>query len=165
MGEELFRQSALDKLASPERLDVLMEVTAGKGWIALATIGRVLAGCVLWGIFGTIPQRIDGAGILVRGGGLRQLRAGGDGTLTKLTINLNDLVKDNQVVGTISQIGSSEEIKSARQNLEQAQRDYDMSKREDEGTIAGIRATISGLEADKRRTQVLLQKQRETLKG
>jgi HlyD family secretion protein len=140
-------------------------LTTNEGWIALATIGSVLAGFVLWGIFGTIPQRIDGAGILVRGGGLRQLRAGGDGTLTKLTINLNDLVKDNQVVGTISQIGSSEEIKSARQNLEQAQRDYDMSKREDEGTIAGIRATIAGLEADKRRTQVLLQKQRETLKG
>ncbi len=31
MGEDLFRKSALDKLASPERLDELMEVTPGKG--------------------------------------------------------------------------------------------------------------------------------------
>ena len=163
MGEELFRQSALDKLASPERLDVLMEVTAGKGWVALATIGSLFAGLVLWSLFGNIPERIDGSGILVRGGGLRQLRAGGDGTLTKLTININDLVKDGQVVGEVSQIGSSEEIKTQRQQLEQAQRDYDLSKNEDGATIEGIKATIRGLEGDKRSTQVLLQKAKENV--
>ena len=163
MGEELFRKSALDKLASPERLDELLEVTPGKGTIALMTFGVLLAGFSLWSIFGSIPERIDGSGILVRGGGLRQLRAGGDGTLTSLKINLNDMVKDGQVVGEISQIGSSEEIKTARQQLDQAQRDYDMSKLEDEATIAGIRATIAGLAADKRSTQGLLQKAREDL--
>jgi HlyD family secretion protein len=163
MGEELFRQSALDKLASPERLDVLMEVTPGKGWVALATIGSLLGGLAVWSIFGNIPERIDGQGILVRGGGLRQVRASGDGTLTQLSMKMNDLVKDGQVVGQISQIGSSEEIKTAQQQLEQAQRDYDMSKAEDEATIAGIRATIAGFEADKRSTQGLLQKAREDL--
>src|SRR5262245_60353415 len=163
MGEELFRKSALDKLASPERLDELMEVTPGKGRVALMTFGAMALGLLVWSIFGTIPERIDGSGILVRGGGLRQLRAGSDGTLTGLSINLNDLVKDGQVVGQISQIGSSEEIKTARQQLDQAQRDYDMSKSEDEATIAGIRANIAGLEADKRSTQGLLQNARTEL--
>jgi HlyD family secretion protein len=163
MGEELFRKSALDKLASPERLDELMEVTPGQGWIALATVGALFAGLVVWSIFGSIPERIDGQGMLVRGGGLRQLRAGSDGTLTNLTIKINDLVKDGQVVGQISQLGSSEEIKTAKQQLDQAQRDYDMSKVEDETTIAGIRATIAGLEADKRTTQGLLAKARNDL--
>jgi len=163
MGEELFRKSALDKLASPERLDELMEVTPGKGRVALMTFGAMALGLLVWSIFGTIPERIDGSGILVRGGGLRQLRAGSDGTLTGLSINLNDLVKDGQVVGQISQIGSSEEIKTARQQLDQAQRDYDMSKTEDEATIAGIRASIAGLEADKRSTQGLLQNARTEL--
>jgi HlyD family secretion protein len=163
MGEELFRKSALDKLASPERLDELMEVTPGKGWIALATVGALFAGLVVWSIFGSIPERIDGQGMLVRGGGLRQLRAGGDGTLTGLTIKINDLVKEGQVVGQISQLGSSEEIKSAKQALDQAQRDYEMSRGEDERTIAGIRATIQGLEGDKRITQTLLQKARADL--
>ena len=137
-----------------------MEVTPGKGWVALATVGALFAGLVVWSIFGSIPERIDGQGMLVRGGGLRQLRAGSDGTLTNLTIKINDLVKDGQVVGQISQLGSSEEIKTAKQQLDQAQRDYDMSKVEDETTIAGIRATIAGLEADKRTTQGLLAKAR-----
>ena len=163
MGEELFRQSALDKLASPERLDVLMDITAGRGWVALATFGGLVGGLVLWSVFGNIPERSDGSGILVRGGGVRLLRAGSDGTLTTLTIKINDLVKDGQIVGDISQIGSSEEIKTQRQQLEQAQRDYDMSKGEDGATIEGIRANIRGFEADKRNTQGLLQKARENV--
>jgi HlyD family secretion protein len=163
MGEELFRKSALDKLASPERLDVLMEVTSGKGWIALVTIGGIGAGLALWSVFGTIPDRIDGQGIMIRGGGLRQVRATGDGTLTKLTITLNDVVTEAQVVGEISQIGSSEEIKSARAQLDAAQNDYEKSKVEDEATIEGIRATIAGYEADRRGTQVLLQNARVDL--
>ncbi len=163
MGEELFRKSALDKLASPERLDELMEVTPGKGKVALLTFGAMAVGLVVWSIFGNIPERVDGSGILVRGGGNRQLTAGGDGTLTSLKITLNDSVKDGQIVGQISQIGSSEEIKTAKQGFDQAQRDYEMSKVEDEATIAGIRATINSVESEKRRTQELLQKARENL--
>jgi HlyD family secretion protein len=38
----LFRKAAIDKLSSPERLDVLMEVTSPAGWVALWTLGGVL---------------------------------------------------------------------------------------------------------------------------
>ena len=31
----LFRQAALNKLASPEELDTLLQVTSARGWIAL----------------------------------------------------------------------------------------------------------------------------------
>ncbi len=151
MGEELFRKSALDKLASPERLDVLMEVTAPKGWLALATIGVVLAAFVIWGIFGSIPERIDGNGILIRGGGLRQLRASGDGTLTSLKVKLNDDVKEGEVVGEMTQIGTAEEVKAAQQRLQQATQEYETSKAEDEATIAGIEANIAGQRADLQR--------------
>lgn len=151
MGEELFRKSALDKLASPERLDVLMEVTAPKGWLALATIGVVLAAFVIWGIFGSIPERIDGNGILIRGGGLRQLRASGDGTLTSLKVKLNDDVKEGEVVGEMTQIGTAEEVKAAQQRLQQATQEYETSKAEDEATIAGIEENIAGQRADLQR--------------
>src|SRR5712692_553876 len=161
MGEELFRQSALDKLASPERLDVLMEVTSPKGWVALATIGGLLLGLVVWSVFGSIPERIDGQGILLRGGGLRNLTADGSGTLTKLSVQLNDMVKEGQTIGEISQIGSTEEVKTAQQRLDQAQREYETSKAEDEATIAGVNSTIAGLDSEKRRTQLLKQKASE----
>ncbi len=44
----LFRKAALDKLASPERLDVLMQVTSPQGWIALWTIGGILVLAIFW---------------------------------------------------------------------------------------------------------------------
>jgi HlyD family secretion protein len=163
MGEELFRKSALDKLASPERLDVLMEVTSPKGWVALATIGSLLLGLIVWSVFGSIPERIDGQGILLRGGGLRQLVASGEGTITKLNLQLKDAVKEGQIVGEISQLGGAEEVKAAQLRLDQAVRDYETSKAEDEATIAGINSTIAGLEADQRRNQLMRQKSQEDL--
>jgi HlyD family secretion protein len=129
--------------------------------VALATIGGLLLGLVVWSVFGSIPERIEGQGILLRGGGLRNLTADGSGTLTKLTVQLNDMVKEGQNIGEISQIGSTEEVKTAQQRLDQALREYGTSKAEDEATIAGVNSTIAGLDSEKRRTQLLKQKASE----
>lgn len=148
------------RTAEPEQ-EKLMQVTSTRGWIGLMALGVTLVAVIVWGVIGSIPERIEGQGIVVRGGGLRQLRASGGGTLTKLTIKISDSVKDGQLVGEITQVGSSEEIKTARQNLDQAQREYEISRAENEATIAGIRSKIAGAESDKRSTQLLLQKAAE----
>ena len=148
------------RTADPEQ-EKLMQVTSTKGWIALMALGVALVAVTVWGVIGSIPERIEGQGIIVRGGGLRQLRASGGGTLTKLTIKISDSVADGQLVGEITQVGSSEEIKTARQNLDQAQRESDISRAENEATMAGIRSKIAGAESDKRSTQLLLQKATE----
>jgi hypothetical protein len=64
----LFRKAALDKLASPERLDVLMQVTSPLGWLALLTMAVLLASIVAWSIFGSMSETVYGEGILVGGG-------------------------------------------------------------------------------------------------
>jgi len=153
------RQAAL-QTADPG-LEKLMQVTSAKGWLAVGIIGVVLAGVIVWSLVGSIPERIEGQGLLTQGGGLRQLRASGSGTLTKLALKINDTVAEGEIVGEISQVGTSEEIKTAREQFDQAQREYEVSKAEDEATIAGIRSTIAGLEAEKRSTQLLLQKANE----
>src|SRR5262245_26373106 len=98
----------------------MMKVTSFQGWLSLAVVGGVLVALIVWGVVGSIPERIEGQGIVIRGGGLRQIRASGGGNLTKLTIKTGDNVKDGQVVGEISQVGSTEEIKTTRQQYEQA---------------------------------------------
>ena len=65
---QLFRKSAIEKLASPERLDVLMQVTSPVGWVAIGTVAFILACAIVWSVVGSIPTRIDGQGILLRGG-------------------------------------------------------------------------------------------------
>jgi HlyD family secretion protein len=65
---QLFRRAAIEKLASPERLDVLMKVTSPKGWVAVATIAFILVCAIIWSVAGSIPTRVDAQGVLVTAG-------------------------------------------------------------------------------------------------
>jgi HlyD family secretion protein len=140
----LFRKAALDKLSSPERLDVLMQVTSPQGWVALLAIGVILVLTIVWSIFYSIPERIDGQGIIIRGGTLREVRASGDGVLTQMAIKLNDEVATDQVIGQIQQQGIEDKVRGADLKYQEAQREAQTAAAEDQATIAQHNATISG---------------------
>jgi len=159
----LFRKVALDKLASPERLDVLMHVTSPKGWLALLTLGGVLAAIVVWSVVGSLPERIDGMGILIRGGALREIRATGDGLLARLDLRVNQNVAANQVVGQVKAVGVAERVTQAGQKAEAARREATTAQREDEATIQGLQATIQGYRSNIERLQIQLAKARDDL--
>lgn len=168
----LFRKAAMDKLSSPERLDVAMEITSPKGWIALFTVAGMLAGVLVWSWFGSMPSKVDGQGILISGGTLQEIRATGSGVIQRFDVRVNDLVQVDQVIGEIRQVDSAENVKLAREQFEQAQRESSMSNIEDQGTIAQnnarisslrgeigmLRAQISSLETDLRAREDLLKK-------
>jgi HlyD family secretion protein len=44
----IFRQSALDRLASPEQLDAVLGVTARKPWLVVAAAAALVAVAGLW---------------------------------------------------------------------------------------------------------------------
>ena len=48
----IFRQSALDRLASPEQLDTALGVPARKRWLVLAACASLVAVAVLWWMVG-----------------------------------------------------------------------------------------------------------------
>jgi HlyD family secretion protein len=152
----LFRKAALDKLASPDQLDVLMEVTSPKGWLALWTVGGILLVVMIWGVFGSIPTRVEGEGILIRGGSLREIEADGDGVLMELSIALSEQVEEGQVIGKIALPDLEDRIRTARMKFEQLERDHQAGTAED-------RATITGHRADLRRTQAELEKLNQQL--
>src|SRR6516162_4779951 len=65
VSENIFRKVALERLSSPEQLDRLITLSSPIGWAALAALAALLAAVVAWGIFGGVPTRVEGAGILV----------------------------------------------------------------------------------------------------
>lgn len=66
--KRIFRQAALDRLASPEQLDHLVPVADAPGWIALS-IGALLALALLaWGLAGSLPVTLAARGTLAAGG-------------------------------------------------------------------------------------------------
>lgn len=64
MASKVFRKSALDRLASPEQLDQLVQVTPPQGWAALGILAGVMVAGVLWGWFGSIPMEVTADGLL-----------------------------------------------------------------------------------------------------
>ncbi len=143
----LFRKSALDKLASPERLDVLMQVTSPQGWIALWTVGVVLAAVVGWSIFGSLGERVNGQGLLIRGEANRLILAGGSGTIQSLRVSSGDLVKEGQLVAEIAGATQSEEAATANQALETAQNEYDRRRSELAQEQLQVRAQLADVSA------------------
>ncbi len=115
--KELFTKSALERLSSPEQLDVLMRVTDPKGWVALAAVGFLLFAAVIWGIFGRIPKTVDGQGILIRGGAVLDIESGTAGRVTEFLVESGDLVELGQVIATIGQGGQAMKIGNMEERL------------------------------------------------
>jgi HlyD family secretion protein len=105
MPEEnpIFRKVALDRLSSPEQLDRLMQVTSPKGWIALWALGGVLVLALIWGIFGIIPTKVNGQGILIKGGTVFDLVTAGSGVITKIYVNAGTGIQTNDLIALIGQ--------------------------------------------------------------
>ncbi len=115
----LFRKAALEKLSSPEQLDSLMRVTSPAGWLALTVAGVLLALVVVWGIFGSIPEKISGQGILIRGGAVLDVEASTSGRITTIDVQPGDLVAPGQTVATIAQNGLDLKIQNTKALLEE----------------------------------------------
>lgn len=64
-----FRQKALDKLRSPEELDLPVRFARPQGWLVLSVAVVVLAVAGVWAVTGTVSQKMSVPGILTHGEG------------------------------------------------------------------------------------------------
>ena len=129
---ELFRKSALEKLSSPEQLDRLMTVTSPRAWIALCGIGVLLLYTLIWSIFGQIPDKVAGTGILIRGGAIYDVVAVGSGRISEIKVNPGDIVSAGEVIATASSPELQLKAKNLREQLDKQNSDEDEMKKADE---------------------------------
>lgn len=154
----LFRKAALDKLASPERLDVLMRVTSPMGWLSLLTVAGILVGVIVWSILGSIPERISGDGILLRGGANKEIRSTGAGTLSSLDLKEGQVVTVGQQLGTIAAAGNNEEVNIARTKLQQLEAQRTMTGIDASAGIGSAETQIARLNGDLGMQKIELQR-------
>jgi len=115
--KEIFRKVALERLSSPEQLDLLMQVTNTRSWIALGGLGLLLTTAVIWGFMGSVPTKVMASGVLIRPGGVFDVYAPGTGQVEQLAVKEGDTVTVGQVVARIAQPQLAREIESARARL------------------------------------------------
>jgi HlyD family secretion protein len=159
----LFRKSALDKLASPERLDVLMQVTSPQGWIALWTIALVLAGAIGWSVFGRIGERVNGQGMLIRGDGNRLIRADGAGRLENLRVKTGEPVAPRNVIANIKAESVKDTVDIARTTYDSQRAENERRKTEDQIKVNSINQQALDLESARQKTEATLTAKRAHL--
>jgi len=103
LNRDIFRKVSLERLSSPEQLDQLMGVTSFKGWLALIALGLIIVFGVLWGLYGEIPEKVAGQGILVKTGGVIDISHFVSGQITDISVAAGDTVECGDVVARIDQ--------------------------------------------------------------
>jgi len=101
-----FRKKAIERLASPEQLDQLLQVTSPATWLSFLSIAVLLVVAIAWSFFGQIPQKTNGIGILMpqgdpRGFSLQEISALKAGLITELSIDEGDRIQKNQIIAQL----------------------------------------------------------------
>ena len=158
-NDRLFRKVALEQAATTDRLDYMIEVTSVPAWMALGAMMSLLLAVLVWGLFGHLPSRVAGEGILIRAGGVKSVVAVVSGQVTSVRVGPGDRVEKGDVVATLAQPELEEQLDKARaqlaeiksQDKERSALDSD-SKRAQQAALAGDRAAArASLSASRQR--------------
>lgn len=149
MAPELFRKSALARLASPEQLDQLMEVTDTKGWWTLSALGALVVAALLWSVVGRIPTTVQGTGILLREGGVFDVQTTAGGQVMELRVVEGQAVNAGDVIGRVAQPELIRQIAESHQVIAVLE---DRKRRTSGYSVAELGSRLSTLE--QRRTSL-----------
>lgn len=121
MAKQIFRQAALDRLASPERLDRPYRLVTAPVWLALAAIIGATLIVAVWSVFAVAPVKVAGSGIVLPEEGLLEIVADANGRIQTLSLSPGGLVAEGETVATFSRSDLSRDLIQARAELSEAQ--------------------------------------------
>jgi HlyD family secretion protein len=102
-NNNLFRKKALDRAASPEQLDRVIQLVRPQHWLPLVACGSLLSAGIAWSIVGRIPVTVAGQGVLIYPSTIVDIQSVGAGQLDRLNVKVGDVVNKGDVLATIAQ--------------------------------------------------------------
>lgn len=121
MTSTLFRKQALDRLASPERLDAPMTLVPRPWWMLLAAFAAMIVAAALWAGLTFAPVKVGAQGILINRTGLAEIVAEDAGRIEALLVAPGDMVRAGQPIATIARTQLTRELADATSELKAAQ--------------------------------------------
>ncbi|MBO7094125.1 MAG: NHLP bacteriocin system secretion protein [Spirochaetia bacterium] len=116
-----------EHVSSPEQLDQTITVINHHGWISLVALGVLLVAAIIWGIFGRIPEKVNGAGLLINSSDLMSVTYSYGGTIKNVFLESGMEVQKGQIIARIEREDLLESIQVANLKLEILQQTYDTS--------------------------------------
>lgn len=115
----LFRKTALDALSTPEQLNQPLQLLRPTQWMLLIALGSFSLTMLLWSIFGKIPVRISGKGVLIQPNGLTVVQSETSGQVLNVTTRVGDCLEQGELMARIDPVSQEIEIKAAKIRLSQ----------------------------------------------
>ncbi len=101
MKRAIFRKSALDRISSLDQLDQTMTVVKPSSVLALISVAIIIFVAILWGVFGTVPDVVNGSGVLLNLDHIISVKYSNQGTVKNVFVNHGDTVKNGQIIARI----------------------------------------------------------------
>jgi HlyD family secretion protein len=162
--EKLLRKAAIEKMSSPEQLDMAMRVTSPMGWVALSAIGVALVAAIVWSIIGRIPERVDAQGELLRGDRVGAVTAIAGGRVKEIVVTLGQAVTVGELVARISLPDLEAQIEKVKADIVDLEERLRVQSAETGAVVAGYRSKLAGLYAQRRNLEELVRKGLRTQK-
>jgi HlyD family secretion protein len=125
VSQRTFRAVALQRAASPEQLDHLVQITKPSDWILIFAICLAVIGALTWGVVGRVPTRTAGEGILISGGGrVVEAASSAAGRLASISVSVGDRVVQGQPLAQIVQTDIQQRHASAVEVLRERERQH-----------------------------------------
>lgn len=121
MSESIFRQSALERMASPERLDAPLKLVGRPSWLLLAAFAVAILFGLGWAALTQVPVKVSARGILIDRTGLAEIVASDAGRIERLMVAPGDTVREGQPIASIARTELVREIDAARAKLADAE--------------------------------------------
>jgi len=100
----LFRKKALDALSTPEKLDQPLQLLRPGYWSLLIGLLGFGVYILLWSIFGRLPIRIQGKGVLITPNTMHLIQTEALGRLKSMNVDVGSCVKKGDILATIQPV-------------------------------------------------------------
>lgn len=106
----IFREAALERLSTPDRLDQGLVIVNSAGRYALGALVALIVGGAIWALTIRVPIMVAGQGILLTPGGLLEVSSASRGRIVSIKVGTNDEVKAGMTVAEIDQADLRNEL-------------------------------------------------------
>ena len=121
----IFREAAVERLSTPDRLDQGLSIVGRRSWVLLTTLSTLILGGLIWGIVLKIPVTVRGQGILLAPGGVLDVTSESPGRLMRFAINVGDHIDAGAIVALLDQPDLRQDLATAEAERRDAVAEHD----------------------------------------
>jgi len=101
--KSIFREAALERLSTPDRLDQGLTIVGSSGWIGLGALVALIVGGTLWAMIIRVPITVTGSGIFLEPGGMLEVTSGNRGRLISFSVTPGAAITKGMEIAKLDQ--------------------------------------------------------------